>query len=180
MRAFGSMRFSALAVLLLVLVVATTGVPAARATLMTVAVPQHFFDFRAAVVHDAGAAGAWAASRLNRGWAITPSTTVSGALTVSVTAMYSADDNVTRTVFDLGGLKLRINPSRIDVGAGAPVYNFADVANNNGASIRCSQVRRGDFRLFAPSLCSYARMLRTCSSMRRHGGCSVRALVREV
>jgi hypothetical protein len=118
---------------------------------------QHAFDFRVAAgaaVQDTGAAGAWATSALEHGGVvITPSTSVTGAMTIKLSASYSATDNVTRTVFNLGGLTFRINPSAINVGVN--VSDFADFSNTAGASVRCSQVTN-DARTACAAACCWA------------------------
>jgi hypothetical protein len=118
--------------------------------------PQHAFDFTDALLHDAGAAASsWAVSALpdggalsqagltldgaSRGVVLTPSAPlVEAALTISLTGSYSAaGGNLTRTVFNLGGVAFRVAPFAIDVGV--RVHSFADFVNANGASVRCSQ-----------------------------------------
>jgi hypothetical protein len=78
----------------------------------------------------------------SRGVVLAPSAPLAdAALTISLTARYtttpSDGTNLTRTVFNLGGLTFRIAPFAIDVGV--PVSSFAYFANANGASMRCSQ-----------------------------------------
>jgi hypothetical protein len=134
------------AVPLLLLLLACAAQPLAASA------PQHVFDFRATVVRDAGATPTWRAAPVllatndaggttiatGVAYALTPdAAAVTGALRISVTASYAAANTTTRTVFNLGGLIFRINPSPIDVGVA--VHSFADFANANGASTRCSQ-----------------------------------------
>jgi hypothetical protein len=137
------------------------GCCAAPASASASAATQHFFDFTAAfALQDAGAAAtSWSASLAapagslsarglsldgaSEGVVLTPAVTsaVSGALRVSVTASYpraAADDHVTRTLFNLDGLTLRINPAPLVLSGGVAVRDFADVSNAHGASVRCS------------------------------------------
>jgi hypothetical protein len=118
--------------------------------------PQHTFDFTAELLHDAGAAASsWAVVSAPQGGALSHAgLTLDGAsrgvvlapgapladaaLTISLTARYSAaGGNLMRTVFNLGGVTFRVAPFAIDVGV--RVHSFADFANANGASVRCSQ-----------------------------------------
>jgi hypothetical protein len=123
----------------------------------TTATHEHAFDFTSELVADAGAAVVpWAVSAAapaalsyeglsltgsGAGVTITPDALVQGKMTVHVTGRYSTTgDDIIRTVFNLDGVAFRVAPFNITVGDGIRVHNFADVANTNGASVRCSQV----------------------------------------
>jgi hypothetical protein len=145
----------------LLLLLCSGGAPSVSAADVPQSNPQHVFDFTAELVEDVGAAASWGVSSRAGGGAaqlsyrglslngsrrggvmrLTPDVPVTGAMTISITASYSsASGNVTRTLFDFGGIHFRLNPEAMAVG-GVHVHSFADVANVNGASVRCSQVR---------------------------------------
>jgi hypothetical protein len=66
-----------------------------------------------------------------------------GALVVTVTATYTAEEGTWRTLFNFAGLSAQIYTSSVNVGApGAPelvVPNFLSFSNAHGGSTRCSQ-----------------------------------------
>jgi hypothetical protein len=70
-------------------------------------------------------------------------TSASGALSISVTAAYTAKESTWHTLFNFAGLTARIYTDSVNVGApGTPdlvVPNFLAFSNGNGASTRCSQ-----------------------------------------
>jgi hypothetical protein len=71
------------------------------------------------------------------------SATATGALSISVTATYTAKESTWRTLFNFAGLSAKLHTDSVNVASpGAPelvVPNFLAFSNANGASTRCSQ-----------------------------------------